>query len=184
MGRLLVWMGVLTTSIVGVYAVLVWLATSDVGVYRGTHLPPAAVTLFLMLEGNGIPGIAIGGVVHAALFVLAGAHVLRRAPGNGAEAAALVRPAWVGLLSLAGLSAVPWIMGAGADGLRYQGPWLVMVYGGFGFAAMGLLLAWLLRLSARAKTRVSSIRSEVLLVQFAAHVATLVLLFPYLGETP
>jgi hypothetical protein len=177
-------MGVLTASIVGVYAALVWLATSDVGVYRGAHLPPTGVTLFLMLDGGGFPWIAIGGVVHAMLFVLAGAHVLRRAPGNQAEAAALVRPAWVGLLSLAGLSTLPWIMGAGADGLRYQGLWLVMVYGGFGFATITILLLWLLRLSERASSKGSSVRTELLLVQFAAHVATLVLLFPTLGETP
>ena len=184
MGRLLLWMGALTTSIVGVYAALVWLATSNVGVYQGTHLPPAAVTLFLFLEGGGLPGIAIGGVVHAALFLLAGSHVLRKAPKSGHDAAAIVRPAWVGLLSLAGLSALPWIMGAGAEGLRYQGPWLVAVYGAFGFATITLLLLWLLRLSERAREKRGAVRAELLLVQFAAHVAALVLLFPYLGETP
>ena len=182
MHRTIGWMGALAAILAAAFVGIALIAQSDLPFYRGTHLPPAAVTLFLLLESSGLPGITIGAFAHATLFVLGASHILKQ-PKSGADG--VVWPTWVGMLMLGTLSALPWIMGAGASGLRYQGTGLVLGYGALGFGAIVGLLLWLSSLDRRAKKNHTAVRNEsLLLVHFAAHMAALVVLFPCLGGSP
>lgn len=182
MGKTFGWMGALSVLVAAAFVGLALVAKSDLPVYGGTHLPPAAVTLFLFLDASGLPGIVIGAFSHATLFMLGASHILRK---PGSERDSIVWPTWAGMAMLGTLSALPWIMGAGASGLRVQGPGLVVGYGALGFAAVVGLLLWLSSLTSKAKKKQRPITSEsLLLVHFAAHIAALVVLFPCLGEMP
>lgn len=180
MNRTMGWMGVLAGTVAAVFVGIALLAQSDVPFYGDAHAPPAAVTLFLMLEAVGLPGILVGAVAHAVLFLLGALHLLRR---PAAQDRSGLWPTWAGMLMLGTLSAVPWIMGAGASGLQHQGGWLVLAYGSAGFGTMVALLLWLSKLAKDSEAQRRPVRpTKLLFVHFAAHVAALLVLFPCLGE--
>ncbi|MFW5738824.1 MAG: hypothetical protein ACOC1F_00515 [Myxococcota bacterium] len=174
------WMGALAALVAAAFVGVALVAQSDLPPYGASHSPPAAVTLFLLLDRVGLPGMLIGAFAHAGLFLVGASHLLRK-PDHTDRLG--LWPTWVGVLTLGTLSTLPWVAGAGASGIHHQGGWLVLAYGTLGFGTVIALLLWLSTLAKQSRSHREPVRrTSLLLVHFAAHLAALVVLFPCLGQ--
>jgi hypothetical protein len=172
----------LAASLVTVYALVALLAFGGIPPYFFVYPPPVAVTLFLFL---GPAGSVLGAICHGGLFLILNLYVLRRtvkqAPLKPLRA---FMPSIVAICVLAGLS-LPYWFGGWSYGMKYQGLLYVTIYGALNVLALSALVAVPFTIAHRASEDKQVITaSTVMAYNWCIQVAILLVLFPYLGETP
>ena len=185
MDNILVLYKKLAISIFGVYCFMFVLGISGI-LYRGVYPPPLSITLFLFI---GFPGIIIGAVFHPALFLLLNLYLVRRQKkGLNLSLFRTFLPSviYIGIITVLSLSL--WLGGEESGvylGLKYQGLDYVVVYGILNAIVLSGLISTIIILMYRSLKRKIDITGKTLMVyNFLIHISFMLVLFPYLGETP
>ena len=172
----------LAASLVSIYGFIALLAFGGIPPYHSVFPPPIAVTGFLF---GGLVGSIGGGIFHAGLFLALNLYVLRRASKRASfKPLRAFMPSLVVLFIVIGLSLWYWLASL-SYGLKYQGLLYVAIYGTLDILTLGVLTAVPFRITHRAFKNERAISASIVMAyNFCIHAAILLVLFPYLGETP
>ena len=172
----------LAASLVAVYALVTLLAFGGIPPYHFVYPPPLAVTLFLFF---GPVGSVLGAIFHGGLFLVLNLYVLRRAvKQTPLKPLRAFMPSLAVVFALVGFSLWYWF-GGWSYGMKYQGLFYVAIYGVLNVLTLSVLTVVPFTIARRAsEDRKAITTGTVMTYNLCMYAAILLVLFPYLGETP